>query len=83
MLSTGTADCLGYNLVGQLGNGKISGPDGEGGYDTPQPVKGLSDAVSVSSDYDQSSCALLSTGEVDCWGYNSNGELGERNDRWA
>ena len=28
----------GYNSDGELGNGTINGPDGEGGYDTPQVV---------------------------------------------
>jgi len=79
LLSTGGVDCWGYNYYGQLGNGTTGGPDGDGGYDTPQAVSGLSDAVSVSSDgYEQlnSFCAVLSTGGVDCWGYNNWGELG-------
>ena len=29
------------------------------------------------------SCALLSTGNVFCWGYNSNGELGQDNVAWV
>ena len=45
------------------------------GYDTPQAVTGITDAVSVTSDGD-GYCAVLSTGGVDCWGENADGELG-------
>jgi Fibronectin type III domain len=79
LLSTGGVDCWGYNPYGELGNGTIGGPD-EGGYDTPQAVTGIADATSVTaegqSDYEGGYCALLSTGGVDCWGYNHYGELG-------
>jgi alpha-tubulin suppressor-like RCC1 family protein len=75
VLSTGGVDCWGSNDGGELGNGTTGGPDGEYGYDTPQPVSGITDAVSVASD-DLGYCAVLSTGGVDCWGYNYYGELG-------
>ncbi len=75
VLSTGAVDCWGYNYYGELGNGTTGGPDGTG---TPQAVTSLSDAVSVSSsnNIDGGYCAQLSSGRVDCWGYNANGELG-------
>ena len=75
VLSTGGVDCWGYNIYGQLGSGVVYGPDGEYGYDTPQPVTGLTDAVSVTS-VGYGYCALLSTGGVDCWGDNGFAELG-------
>lgn len=81
VLSTGGIDCWGDNTHGELGNGAMGGPDGPGGYvdDTPQAVAGIADAVSVSSDggdnYD-SYCAVLSTGGVDCWGDNTDGQMG-------
>ncbi len=81
VLSTGGVDCWGDNTHGELGNGTMGGPDGVGGYDddTPQAVAGIADAISVSSDggvnYD-SYCAVLSTGGVDCWGDNTDGQLG-------
>jgi alpha-tubulin suppressor-like RCC1 family protein len=68
-------DCWGYNGNGELGNGTIDGPDGEYGYDTPQAVTGITNDVSVTSD-GAGYCALLSTGGVDCWGYNGYGQLG-------
>jgi hypothetical protein len=37
-------------------------------------VTGITDAVLIASD--GGACALLSTGGVDCWGSNCNGELG-------
>jgi hypothetical protein len=49
VLSTGGVDCWGYNGYGQLGNGTIGGPDGEYGYDTPQAVTGITNAVSAIS----------------------------------
>jgi alpha-tubulin suppressor-like RCC1 family protein len=75
VLSSGGVDCWGYNVDGELGNGTVGGPDGEGGYDTPQPVSGLTDAISLVSN-DDGYCAVLSSGGVDCWGYNATGELG-------
>jgi alpha-tubulin suppressor-like RCC1 family protein len=76
LLSSGAIDCWGNNEAGQLGNGTIDGPDGENGYDTPQAVSGVSNAVSLSSDDSDAYCAVLSGGGVDCWGYNGFGDLG-------
>ena len=79
VLSTGGVDCWGYNNDGELGNGTTGGPDGEDGYDTPQAVTGITNAVSLSSEgygKDFGYCAVLSTGGVDCWGYNDDGDLG-------
>jgi alpha-tubulin suppressor-like RCC1 family protein len=75
VLSTAEVDCWGANS-GQLGNGTVGGPDGENGYDTPQAVTGITDAASVTSDADGDYCAVLSSGGVNCWGYNGDGELG-------
>jgi alpha-tubulin suppressor-like RCC1 family protein len=79
VLSSGRVDCWGYNLYGELGNGKTEGPDGDYGYDTPQGVADITNAVSLVSDSSAegtSYCAVLSSGRVDCWGYNRDGELG-------
>ena len=81
LLSTGGVDCWGDNSFGELGNGTIGGPDGANGYDTPQAVTGISNAVSLASDgsddgYGDGYCAVLSTGAVDCWGTNERGQLG-------
>jgi alpha-tubulin suppressor-like RCC1 family protein len=77
VLKTGGVDCWGDNTYGEIGNGTIGGTDGNGGYDTPQAVTGITNAVSVASEPASFSyCAVLSTGRVDCWGYNPNGEIG-------
>jgi Regulator of chromosome condensation (RCC1) repeat len=43
--------------------------------DVPVAVSGISNAAAVTGGPDDF-CALLSTGHVDCWGYNSTGQLG-------
>jgi len=76
--STGGVDCWGDNSIGELGNGNT-----RGGYDTPQAVTGMTDAVAVISDADPGLsdpggyCAVLSTNRMVCWGDNGFGELGD------
>ncbi len=70
LLSTGRVDCWGDNTLGELGDGAVPNAD------TAQPVVGITNAVSVTNDGNNSYCAVLSTGVVDCWGDNANGELG-------
>ncbi|MGD0394970.1 MAG: RCC1 repeat-containing protein, partial [Acidimicrobiales bacterium] len=78
LLATGGLECWGDNFYGELGNGTTGGPDEENGYDTPRPVTGITDAVSVvaTESGDVGYCAVLSTGGVECWGDNRFGELG-------
>ena len=77
-LTTGGVDCWGSNNSGQLGNNTTTSSE------TPVEVVGvggtstLSGATSVSVGYD-SACAMLSSGGVDCWGLNIEGELGDNN----
>lgn len=66
----GAVKCWGYNGYGALGDGTY-----EDRY-TPVPVVGLAGpavAVSVGRSH---SCALLEGGTIQCWGYNSEGQLG-------
>jgi alpha-tubulin suppressor-like RCC1 family protein len=79
VLTGGSIDCWGSNLDGQLGNGTSSGPDTCNGGSTPcsttpVAVSGITDATLVTASGDE--CALLSSGSADCWGGNSEGELG-------
>ena len=68
LLSSGGIDCWGSSLRGELGNGT------EGGIsDVPVAVTGITDATSVTSTDNYSSCARLSTGGIDCWGNNESG----------
>jgi alpha-tubulin suppressor-like RCC1 family protein len=72
VLSTGRVECWGVNIYGELGNGTTTGSN------APVPVKNITTATTVADDnFDGASfCARLGTGQVDCWGYNLHGELG-------
>ena len=63
-------------LAGVVGVSGLAAP--AGASSRPSVDAGtLANVVSVASNSGSSTyCALLSTGKVDCWGYNSNGELG-------
>ncbi|HTY95903.1 MAG TPA: hypothetical protein VMB91_02600 [Solirubrobacteraceae bacterium] len=70
MLATGHVECWGYGKEGELGNGSDTEIQ-----DTPVEVEGLSNATHVTQGV-KHACALLSHGEVDCWGENDKGQLG-------
>jgi alpha-tubulin suppressor-like RCC1 family protein len=71
LISGGTVKCWGSNGAGQLGNGNTSPSP------TPVSVKGLSDAIALSSGaWPVVVCAIRSSGAVVCWGNGQNGELG-------
>jgi len=74
LISTGKVDCWGNNNSGQLGNGSTTDSD------VPVPAIGLSGVKALATSYDGGSfCAVLSTGNVKCWGANFDGELGNGN----
>jgi alpha-tubulin suppressor-like RCC1 family protein len=70
LLSNGAVECWGDNTRGQLGNGMTTGL-----ASPPVKVSGLSTAIAVTTGAGHS-CALLSGGTLQCWGYNFYGELG-------
>ena len=71
VLNSGAVKCWGWNDVGQLGLGNVDNPK-----QTPQDVIGLSSRVTAIDAGEDHTCALLTTGEVRCWGRNYYGTLG-------
>jgi alpha-tubulin suppressor-like RCC1 family protein len=70
IVSGSAVECWGDNYYGELGNG-------EKGYSlTPVQVSNITDATAISSGDEHFSCALVSGGKVECWGYNEYGQLG-------
>jgi alpha-tubulin suppressor-like RCC1 family protein len=66
----GTVQCWGYNDDGELGTGMPGGDQS-----VPQMVFGLSDVIALSAGR-YHTCALQQGGAVQCWGSNSDGQLG-------
>jgi alpha-tubulin suppressor-like RCC1 family protein len=78
LLSTGGVNCWGYNPDGELGDGMSTGPENcepSACSTMPVEVSGLTTATQVAAGQDHT-CALLSTGGIDCWGSNAQGQLG-------
>ena len=69
----GDAYCWGSNNRGQLGNGVAGATEGT---NTPTLVTGghVFRYVGAGRDF---SCGLTESGDVYCWGYNGNGQLGD------
>lgn len=71
----GALRCWGAEYAGMLGDGSFDACPSQS-CPTPRPVVGLSSGVTHVSAGGGHSCAVLATGEVRCWGYNSGAELG-------
>ncbi|MDA9293186.1 fibronectin type III domain-containing protein, partial [bacterium] len=72
VLNTGAVNCWGDNVYGQLGDSTTSDRS------EPVAVNAFIDgatAVSITAGGTHT-CAVLNTGAVNCWGYNSDGQLG-------
>jgi hypothetical protein len=82
LLATGHIDCWGLNSWGQLGN-DASGPEAceeaQPCSATPVEVQGISGAIQVSAGPGYT-CALRSSGVVECWGMGVKGDLGTLED---
>jgi alpha-tubulin suppressor-like RCC1 family protein len=83
LFTSGTVQCWGLGEFGELGNGRFYDMSGPGGSASPvqvQDIDGngqLSNVVSLTSDGNgYGYCALLTSGEVVCWGFGEFGELG-------
>ena len=73
ILDDGSVSCWGNNNYGQLGDGTTTNRN------TPTQTSSLgTDRTAVAIDSgNQHTCAILDDGSVSCWGYNSNGQLGD------
>lgn len=83
----GSVMCWGANHLGQLGNGENIVPDEDAFFDEqiefvnslysskPLSVVGVTEAIEISAS-ENHTCALLTAGNVKCWGSNSSGQLG-------
>ena len=74
-LGNGNIKCWGSNTHGQLAQGNTGAI---GDDELPSSISAISlggHVVELSSGYDFH-CARISNGDIKCWGYNRNGELG-------
>lgn len=70
-LANGTVQCWGGNAEGQLGNGSRTNSP------FPVTVTGLSRAAVALATGFYHTCAALQDGDVECWGDNVRGQLGD------
>jgi hypothetical protein len=87
VLADGTVWCWGQNHSGQLGNGKSGIGADNPNSPVPLQVIGASGATAVKTAGPQAdqaySCALLSDGTMDCWGYSGFISAGVSNPTWG
>lgn len=69
---SGAAKCWGYDIGANSGN-----------TTTPTTKTGLSSGVTAITTGTQHACALLSNGQIRCWGENEFGELGNDSTTWS
>ncbi len=74
LLATGHVACWGANFYGQLGEGQSASNHEQA---TPVAVSRITSATAIAAGADEQVCALLASGHIDCWGHNSNGQLGD------
>src|SRR5207253_1653175 len=73
LIASGSVDCWGNNGAGELGDGGT-----EADSPVPVAVSGITKATQVVAGVAES-CALLANGSIDCWGWNTYGQLGDGN----
>jgi alpha-tubulin suppressor-like RCC1 family protein len=68
--TSGSPQCWGYNNNGQLGNGTTTNSS------SPVQVSGITAGTNALTAGGTHTCIVLNDKTVDCWGSNTNGELG-------
>ncbi|MEA1053475.1 hypothetical protein U5801_27265, partial [Lamprobacter modestohalophilus] len=71
--NNGAAWCWGSNNSNQLGDNNPA----DGHRPRPAPVFGLGSGVQAIAAGGQHSCAVMTSGAVECWGFNGDGQLGD------
>jgi len=71
LLRSGEVECWGANRFGQLGDGRSIDREG------PVRVRGLQGAAIAISAGGRHTCAVLARGQVECWGADFSGQLGD------
>lgn len=69
-MDSGEAQCWGWNVFGQLGEGTTADRA------KPSKVKGLSKSIAQLVINTQFGCAVLESGALECWGAGDYGQLG-------
>ena len=75
LLADTTARCWGQASFGQLGNGGQIAGGSPFTVQTPDGAAALSGITALGAG-EHHTCALLSGGAVDCWGFNASGQVG-------
>ena len=76
LLNTGAVNCWGFNFNGQLGNNTTDNSSAPVAVSTFTDVSATAVSITTGGSH---TCALLNTGAVNCWGSNSDGQLGNGN----
>ena len=71
LTTAGGVKCWGYNANGELGDGTVTTRS------SPTDVIGLTGTVAAIYAGNSTSCALMTSGDVYCWGFNDRGQLGD------
>jgi alpha-tubulin suppressor-like RCC1 family protein len=71
LLAGGTVECWGADFFGLLGDGGTSGSRST----VPATIPGLTGVTAISVG-EESACALLAGGTIECWGEDGSGQLG-------